>query len=972
MDGLAKEVHDLIAKLPDSSAQIVAAMIVNEGFHYDLQGVDVSKAYFESKAQDIEQVKRQILRSYVSKRQNGEDIEPILRLVDAIAKADVRPGFQGQHHQFEEKEHPRGFHGRFSPKPGKAFHDKKGRRVSAVDTASAIAEAASHAGRATRSNRYGSQGDNEAFVPGVQNYRRLQAGANFLQATAGGYLPPSAQLGLHAAGFVGQYGPVAQQALGPAIDRAKYRYTGIERKLDPDLVKALRADKAGAANGKQDFDDYVVRGGALPKGRRPGQWVGEENWQPSQTLAYFLSKRPNRGLAALQRASGHQPASEGIILDAQGRPSTQMIGRGDDWYLPFDLRNLGTLKGGQYIRTRTDGGLTTEDVYTGLMAGARQMTVVSHNGVYTMAFDDTLRGSRRYSQAAREMTERYGQLLDAVKSGQVRVNNIGSIDPDRVRELQDEADGDSEVFQALLERNYAKPVPSREMQQSWQHDFLTEQAEGFDTGRPEESAWEAFRDQKVVPAMVAEQLRASIIPGGPPDPFLDEDALRRQAELALEADPSQGIHALGLTDDYRKYASDQLQGYREAMAPVELDGPGYDYAMQALKEQFPYFIKSTSYVPLSKARRDRGYVMPRYNRSADVKAGYFDPQITGFGKVPANRTRFQNSRVTRTVEQGWRPGGEDRNVVARQQTAAEGNTTAGSSGAPKSQPVNMSDRRAADLALARALTSAKKIGPNWTYTGTTPDFYQQHRNAELHEGHKNWMGSPDHPDYNNFARPYEDFEKMSDDELHSKVEQMNKVNQRDKFIEVPADVQGKFGAQGGPLPKRKPAEIHALILDKPDNFDPEFDEDLDFPEAPEGRDKAYYQSAYYSNPSIQRLVKRGELPVVFSDDNLPEMATEYVDNELDRLMEAQEKGLNGANHAQNVLHALLAKQLHRYYKRATGGGGGGIIPPRQIIPPNGGGAPAPIMGSAAFAQNFPAGGSLVRLSDAVIPRYNPN
>jgi hypothetical protein len=975
---LAKEVQDLISALPPASAQIVAAMIVNEGFHYDLGDWDVSKAYFDSKVDEIDQIKRQLLRSYVSKRQSGEDVESLVRLADALSKADVTPGFQGKKRQFREDEVRRGYHGRFSSKPGKAFHNNKGERAHAVDTAMAISEAASRSGQYLHSNRYTSEGDNEAFVPGVQNYRRLTAGANFLQGTVGGYLPPSGQLGLHAAGFVGQYGPVAQQALGPAIDRAKYRYTGIERKLDPDLVKALRRDQAySRQQGKPNFDDYVVRGDTKPKGRVPGRRIGQEEESPSATMEYFLNQRPSRALAALQRASGHQPPSEGIIIDANGRASTQMVGSGDDWYLPFDLRNLGTLKGGQYIRTRTDGGLTTEDIYTGLMAGARQMTVVSHNGIYTMTFDNTLRGSRRYSQAARQMTERYGQLLDAVKNGQVRVSTLPDVDPEKVHELNEEADGDPEVYRALMDRNYAKPIPSQEMQKAWANNFLTEQSEDFETRRPEESSWEAYRDQRIIPAMMAETLRASTIEGGPPDPFLDAEAIRRQSELAFEADPMQGISAMGLLPDYRQYAARQLEGYRQALAPITLNGPGYDYAQQALKEQFPYFIKDTNYIPRRVGRADRGYVMPRYNRSADVQAGYFDSQITGFKKIPANRTRYQNSRITRTVELGWRPGGEDRQLRPKEETPAAGEGPKKEEQKP-GQPT-MHERRKADLDMVKTFLGKDTIGQEWHKVGLDPEWTKGFRGTKVapHVAESGWWRAD--PDYKAFTRPVSEYEDMSDDELHAAAKKMADIVHRDKLFDLNDEDQKvlrRFQG-GGREPLRKPGEIASAIEETPDNFDPTFEEDLDFPEAPPGRDKDYYKSAYLHHQGIRRLANKGDLPVTL-DDDVPEMGTEYINTELDRLMDAKEKGLSGANHVTNILNGLLAKQLHRYYKRATGnggggGGGGGIVPPRQIFPGNGGGgAPVPVMGPSAFSSAFPAGGTLARLSDQVIPRYNSN
>ena len=55
------------------------------------------------------------------------------------------------------------------------------------------------------------------------------------------------------------------------------------------------------------------------------------------------------------------------------------------------------------MRTRAAGGPTTEDIYTGLLTGARQVQVVSNSGVFTVEFDPDLRGGRRYTDKAARM-----------------------------------------------------------------------------------------------------------------------------------------------------------------------------------------------------------------------------------------------------------------------------------------------------------------------------------------------------------------------------------------------------------------------------------------------------------------------------------------------------------------------------------------------------------------------------------------
>ena len=65
------------------------------------------------------------------------------------------------------------------------------------------------------------------------------------------------------------------------------------------------------------------------------------------------------------------------------------------------------------------GGLTSEDIYTGLITGARRVTVVSRSGTFSMEFEPDFRGGRRHNDKALRMTRRYEQLLDAVQSKQV-------------------------------------------------------------------------------------------------------------------------------------------------------------------------------------------------------------------------------------------------------------------------------------------------------------------------------------------------------------------------------------------------------------------------------------------------------------------------------------------------------------------------------------------------------------------------
>jgi hypothetical protein len=100
-----------------------------------------------------------------------------------------------------------------------------------------------------------------------------------------------------------------------------------------------------------------------------------------------------------------------------------------------------------------------------------------------------------------------------------------------------------------------------------------------------------------------------------------------------------------------------MKTYKASQAPLQLDGPGYAFALDAMKEQFPYYIKSVKYRQLnqdaSSGREDVGYVKPRFTRPAGVKAGYYDTSITGTGKIEADQLNYQNFSINgnnRTAE----------------------------------------------------------------------------------------------------------------------------------------------------------------------------------------------------------------------------------------------------------------------------------------------------------------------------------
>lgn len=501
------------------------------------------------------------------------------------------------------------------------------------------------------------------------------------------------------------------------------------------LAEAEKAAKAGAGidqSARNKARDKMVYPDVNAKGEA----------QFSATIGYFKDQLPKKNLSVLQRMSGHIPPSQGVIINAKGDIGGQMVGSGDDWYLPFNLANLGQLQGGEYVRTRAAGGLSTEDVYTGLMSGARAMTVVSRNGVYTMQFDDHLRGSRRYSAAAREMTDRYGQLLDAVKAGKVRPE----IPQSRLEEIYNQAEERGLDPKALIDREYANPTPSRDQQKEWARDYLEKVAASHRTADGGEHDVNDLIEQQILPERVAYEQDTYRQTGLTPPPVAElREQERAKLQHQLVADPigmAIDVDAAGAS----RYLKGRTIQYAEDAKPMQLDGPGYGHAMEALQEQFPYFIDKVKYTPWhdapltgSKREFDDGYIKPRFVRPAKAQAGYFDSSITGEGKRGADTIHYQNYGVMRSK-------GHYKPEEAPQQHVR----TAPSEPQPAAQPqaaaqarADHPDRANTIRALLKTYVTRDTFGPNAKVYG--PNFAEPTSlaNTPIEDHRKDgWMNDP--------------------------------------------------------------------------------------------------------------------------------------------------------------------------------------------------------------------------------------
>jgi hypothetical protein len=461
-----------------------------------------------------------------------------------------------------------------------------------------------------------------------QAFNRLQSTGNFMNQV--GAPGSKVQLAGKFAEIVGEFGPEAERVLGPSARKTAYRYRGTEKAPDKQLISAYgreiqqvkryglkeeEAEPVGFGTQRQpQRGDMIAQGrrvtGAkerrLPagEGRAVGQIAqGEaalaareptwaERGQGSALVARYLEQKlPDKHLYRLHLAAGNTPPSEGVIINSQGQLAVQAVGYGDDHYLPFNLKNLKALKGGEYIRNRSVGGLTSEDIYTGLISGARRVTVVSRSGTFTMEFHEDFRGGRRHNDKARRMTRRYENLLDAVQSGQVDRQQV----PKRWRD----------AIEQEVKDEYGD-VPRSVIRDERDH---------------------RIKEFKENPDIEGRDLDTA------------ETMITDFSARATEAEAKQ----------FRREVMNELHNMKEVR--FRLNGIGYEAALTSLKEQFPYYIKSgesrvTRDEELLEFEMDEGYVEPGRNRPTKARANLYGTKDNpGTGFISASQVDYQRGRT---------------------------------------------------------------------------------------------------------------------------------------------------------------------------------------------------------------------------------------------------------------------------------------------------------------------------------------
>lgn len=576
------------------------------------------------------------------------------------------------------------------------------------------------------------QGPDDEQETRRQDFQRIGNASQFVGNAFGNQIGPAGRFATSVGNFVGTHGPQAEEVLGPGTRKLSYRYRGVEKRPDPELQTSVDetmkqiSQNIREKEGKTEVTDadkrryrdaareVLIYGPESKYGKqfgnkgKDGKPTGE-----SPLIMRMAENLPDMALARLQLASGHVPPSHGVIIDRKGVITTQAVGYGDDWYLPFNLKNIGQVNGGEYVRTRTLGGPTSEDIYTALITEARGITVVSHSGVYNIEFDKTFRGGRRFNDKARRMVDRYEKLLDAVKEGNVSP----SIPQDRLIEINQvieetglTGDPARQEFRRLEEQEAKTPEMSKWRIEQERDRFINEVvAQDLTTGddtttmddlkeeyvnkrstqilaeekaakpnaatadvdwdalsadamsdRPE--SFQALNDQLGQQTGSSSEMNMTDLKASEAYRVAQQgvkagdkrESAKIRAAREFEEDPIAALEFThpGTTEKWDRQLGQLRYSYRQAHRGMQLDANGYRNALKALQEQFPYYIKRTEWRPLNNdithsADKDKGYVLPAYNRPTAAKAGYYDVRVTGAGKVSAAETGYQNIAVRR-------------------------------------------------------------------------------------------------------------------------------------------------------------------------------------------------------------------------------------------------------------------------------------------------------------------------------------
>jgi len=331
----------------------------------------------ELQQQEVDKRRKVIIKTLAKHAENGTLTPRMMQ----IAKEEVESGDRVRVKEHERegvrvKEHFRRLRRQAQETYDEAL-DRVGERVFAVGPDGEVEEQSGFqnlmnqiAAAPNRITEWGqgiAQGMSE-FLSGTTWGERVVNGAEFLSKTGGRIR--------FAARVVSDYGPF----VGMRMLHSYFRYGGYDVEVPEPGEK-----------------------GAPPKGASKEE---VHNW----AINRLQKKLPSKSEYDL--AGDHMP-SEGFFIGKDGEVKAHAVGRGQDHFLPFGLSHLKQMRkegGGEIIRRRAAGGITTEDLHVGMMLGLDQVTVVSNNGVFSMDITDRAKGMRSEHM---QILGRFQELVDS-------------------------------------------------------------------------------------------------------------------------------------------------------------------------------------------------------------------------------------------------------------------------------------------------------------------------------------------------------------------------------------------------------------------------------------------------------------------------------------------------------------------------------------------------------------------------------
>jgi hypothetical protein len=610
---VADWVYGLVSKMDDGEARMFTVFLAE-----DLQRADIAnnaKLIERTRVAVEKAMTEELANDFLFRLEHGANPEQLVAEAAAvtIAKRDDPWKFQTRDH------------GRWSKMGSGYWKAERKAALAAADRdvqlarikqdypwrhGDAIAEGGEHLGPQVQDIQQQWNKRSTGQSGATDTFNRINAAGQAASVVGAATGEPNVYAAGQAASLVGQFGPEAEKVVGPAVRRTAYRYRGTETKPEAKEITEA-ADRVAMT---QLAEDMKPQSSLAQPGRRASAHErldeAKKNYALQQgATAHLATKLPSLALANLQVKSGKIPPSEGVIINDEGKVTAQAVGFAEDHYLPFNLRNLGELNGGRYVRTRTTGGPTSEDIHAAQLSGARSFTVVSRSGEFTVDFADDFRGARRQSDKAMGMKDRYEYLLDAVQSKQVEKLPVSARERAEVREELEEE----------IERLKADPTS------------------GFDARTYKDEDFNKELNKRL-------RMRRE-------NPKLSSDEHKRIDEYAWNGlnkdnptEREQMEHDKAVKQISRRVLRDK------GNANFKLDGDGYKAALMALKEQYPYFIADVRVKAAGDAPEDygegtdQGYVKPRHIRAEAAQAGYFGAGIEGADKTKrsAENLHYQN------------------------------------------------------------------------------------------------------------------------------------------------------------------------------------------------------------------------------------------------------------------------------------------------------------------------------------------